>query len=220
MKLSAYADDVIVLVKNQRDIDVLNETVVSFGKLSSAKVNWRKSEALAVGEGLINRLVLPGGLVWKRGGLKYLGVHLGDETFSSKNWDCLLEKVEGRLKKWKWILPKLSFKGRILIINNLVSSMLWHRLACTDPPANLLSRVQAVMVDFFWDRLHWVPQSVLFLPKEEGGHGFVHLASRGAAFRLQFIQRFLTGPVDLVWRPVARAILEWCGGLGLAESLF
>ncbi|KAI3373012.1 hypothetical protein L3Q82_023446 [Scortum barcoo] len=46
----------------------------------------------------------------------------------------------------------------------------------------LLSRIQAVLVDFFWDRLHWVPQSILFLPKEEGGQGLVHLASRGAAF--------------------------------------
>ncbi|KAK5933251.1 hypothetical protein CgunFtcFv8_013746 [Champsocephalus gunnari] len=98
--------------------------------------------------------------------------------------------------------------------------MLAHRLACTDPPVNLLSKVQALMVDFFWDRMHWVPQSVLFLPKEEGGHGLVHLASRGAAFRLRFVQRFLTGPADLVWRPVARALLERCGGLGLAESLF
>ena len=51
----------------------------------------------------------------------------------------LREKVEGRLKKWKWILPKQSFKGRMLIINNLVSSMLWHRLVCMDPPTNLLS---------------------------------------------------------------------------------
>lgn len=89
------------------------------------------------------------------------------------------------------------------MINNLVSSTLWHRLACSEPPVNLLSRIQAVMVEFFWDRLHWVPQSVLFLPKEEGGQGLVHLASRTAAFRLQFAQRFLTGPVDLVWRPVA-----------------
>ena len=76
------------------------------------------------------------------------------------------------------------------------------------------------MVLFFWDRMHWVPQSVLFMPKEEGEHGLVHLASRGAAFRLRFLQSFLTGPADLVWRPVARALLECCGGLGLAESLF
>ncbi|KAI3352703.1 hypothetical protein L3Q82_020166, partial [Scortum barcoo] len=60
-------------------------------------------------------------------------------------------------------------------------------LAVVDPPSNLLSRVQAILVDFFWDRLHWLPQAVLFLPKEEGGQGLVHLASRCAAFRLQFI---------------------------------
>lgn len=219
-KLSAYADDVIVFVKDQRDIDCLTESVDDFGRLSSAKVNWRKSEALAVGGELVDRLVLPGGLVWKSGGLKYLGVHLGDEASSAKNWDCLLEKISGRLKKWRWILPKMSFRGRVLVINSLVSSMLWHRLACVDPPSNLLSRLQAVLVSFFWDRLHWVPQSILFLPREEGGHGLVHLPSRGAALRLQFIQRFLTGPVDLVWRPVARTILERCGSLGLAESLF
>ncbi|KAI3364782.1 hypothetical protein L3Q82_000910 [Scortum barcoo] len=53
------------------------------------------------------------------------------------------------------------------------------RLAVGGPPSNLLSRVQAILVNFFWDRLHWLPQAVLFLPKEEGGQGLVHLASRG-----------------------------------------
>ncbi|KAI3372192.1 hypothetical protein L3Q82_007049 [Scortum barcoo] len=50
--------------------------------------------------------------------------------------------------------------------------------------------------------------------KEEGGQGLVHLASRGAAFRLQFIQRLLTGPADLVWRPAARAVLASVLGTG------
>lgn len=47
--------------------------------------------------------------------------------------------------------------------------------------------------------MHWIPQSVLFLSSEEGGHGLVHLASRGAAFRFQLVQRLLTGPSDLVF---------------------
>ncbi|KAJ4923381.1 hypothetical protein JOQ06_000714, partial [Pogonophryne albipinna] len=203
------------LAGGEGSIDQLGESEALAGGEGSID-QLGESEALAVGEGSIDSLLLPGGL--DRAGLKYLGIYLGDDTFCLKNWDGLIEKVEGRLKKW--ILPKLSFKGRILILNNLVSSMLAHRLACTDPPVNLLSRVQALMVDFFWDLMHWVPQSVLFLPKEEGGHGLVHLASRRAAFRLRFIQRFLTGPADLVWRPVVRALLERCGGLGLAESLF
>ena len=75
-KLSAYADDIMVFVKKQEDIKVLTETVSNFCKISSARVNWGKSEALAGGEGSIDRLLLPGGLGWKRAGLKHLGIYL------------------------------------------------------------------------------------------------------------------------------------------------
>ncbi len=48
----------------------------------------------------------------------------------------------------------------------------------------------------------------------------IHLASRGATFRLQFIQRLLVGQENLVWRPLAHAILSQGGNLGLDQSLF
>ncbi|TWW54493.1 Transposon TX1 uncharacterized 149 kDa protein ORF 2 [Takifugu flavidus] len=51
---------------------------------------------------------------------------------------------------------------------------------------DIVEKVQSKMVDFFWDRLHWVPQSVLFLPREEGGQGLIHLASRVATW--SFVQ--------------------------------
>ncbi|KAK3517607.1 hypothetical protein QTP70_012966 [Hemibagrus guttatus] len=102
----------------------------------------------------------------------------------------------------------MSYRGRTLVINNLAMSSLWHKLACVDPPPNLLASIQALLVDFFWDGLHWIPQSVLHLSKEEGGQGLVQLASRSAAFRLRFLQRLLTGPKDLIWRPVAHGLLH------------
>ena len=68
-------------------------------------------------------------------------------------------------------------------LNNLVAPTLWHRLAGMEPPKGLLGRLQAVNVDSFWDSLHWVPKGILFLPKEEGGQGLVHLASRTATFQ-------------------------------------
>lgn len=214
-KLSAYADDVVVIVNAQADIDHLVYIVEQFRLVSSAKVNWGKSEAILVGESL-QGLSLPGGLVWNRGGFKYLGVFLGDSHYVQKNWDDTVEKVKGRLNKWRWLLPKMSYRGRILVVNNLVSSALWHKLMCADPPASLLSTIQRLLVDFFWDKLHWVPQGILFLPKEEGGQGLVHLASRWAAFRLQFLQRLLKGPEVLVWRPLAISILQRAGELGLS----
>ncbi|KAK3516433.1 hypothetical protein QTP70_012487, partial [Hemibagrus guttatus] len=108
------------------------------------------------------------------------------------------EHVKGRLSRWKRLVPKMSYRGRTLVINNLAASSLWHKLACVDPPPNLLANIQAQLVDFFWGGLHWIPQSVLH-HKEEGGQGLVQLSSRAAAFRLQFIQRLLTGPRDLIW---------------------
>ena len=218
--LSAYADDVVVVVNGQRDVDTLIHVAKKFGRISSAKVNWSKSEAIQMGNWTDDLPKLPEGLKWKKGGFKYLGVFLGDENMVKKNWDGLLEKVKGRLKKWTWLLPQMSYRGRCLIINNLVASFLWHRLAVLDPPPNLLANMQALLIDFFWDRLHWLPQSVLYLPREEGGQGVVHLSSRGAAFRMHFIQRLLTGPENLTWRRVAYAILQTVGGLGQDKPLF
>ncbi|KAK3524682.1 hypothetical protein QTP86_000650 [Hemibagrus guttatus] len=150
--------------------------------LSSAKVNWTKSEAILVGEWGGGQPSLPGGLAWKRGGFKYLGVYLGTNEFLNKNWEGSVEHVKGRLSRWKRLVPKMSYRGQTLVMNNLAASSLWHKLACVDPPPNLLVNIQAQLVDFFWDGLHWIPQSFLHLPKEEGGQGLVQLSSRASAF--------------------------------------
>uniref|UniRef100_A0A8C2FKM2 Reverse transcriptase domain-containing protein n=1 Tax=Cyprinus carpio TaxID=7962 RepID=A0A8C2FKM2_CYPCA len=189
--LSAYADDIVVMINRQSDVQILLNLIEEFRLLSSAKVNWKKSDALLLGQWIDGKPCLPDGLCWGNGGIKYLGVYLGDDSVLQKNWEGLMEKVKGRLDKWKWLLPNMSYRGRTLIVNNLVASSLWHRLACVDPSPQFLAEVQAALVNFFWDKLHWVPQSVLYLPKDEGGHGLIHLQSRMAAFRLQFLKRLL-----------------------------
>ncbi|KAK0138454.1 Transposon TX1 uncharacterized protein [Merluccius polli] len=218
--LSAYADDVIVFIKDQQDVHVLNSVIEKFSVVSAARVNWRKSEALAVGEWREGLPVLPQNLIWRREGLRYLGVYLGNKDTERKNWEEIIQKVDKKLAKWRWLHPQISFRGRVLILNNLVASMLWHRLACLDPPTGLIVQIQVKIVNFFWDKLHWIPQSVLYLSRDEGGQGLVHLASRTATFRLQFIQKYLTGPEGLVWRDVASCILRRVNNLGLDAALF
>ena len=218
--LSAYADDVVVFIKDQQDVCILNSVIEKFSVVSAARVNWRKSEALAVGEWREGLPVLPQSLSWKREGLKYLGIHIGNSDIEKKNWENITEKIDNKLAKWKWLHAQMSFRGRVLVLNNLVASLLWHRLACLDPPSGLIAQIQTKMVNFFWSKKHWVPQSVLFLSRDEGGQGLVHLASRTATFRIQFIQRYLTGPEDLVWRDVAGCILRCVNNLGLDATLF
>ncbi len=63
-------------------------------------------------------------------------------------------------------------------------------------------------------------QSVLYLPKDEGGQGLIHLQSRTAAFRLQFLQRLFDGALDFSWRAVACTLLQNYRGSGLDKHLF
>ncbi len=48
----------------------------------------------------------------------------------------------------------------------------------------------------------------------------MHLQSRTAAFRLQFVQRLLIGPVDSNWRSIAFTVLQCFGSLGMDKTLF
>ncbi len=70
--LLAYADDIVVIVKTQDDVNLAGDIVKTYGKISAAKVNWEKSDALAVRRWSAGLPDLPGGLSWKRGVFKYL----------------------------------------------------------------------------------------------------------------------------------------------------
>lgn len=111
VKLSAYADDVIVLINDQEDVNRLTRIVEDFGKISSSKVNWSKSSALLVGNWQAEKTTLPCGMFWTKVGFKYLGVILGDVITVEKNWENVLEKVQGTLARWNWLLTKMAFGG-------------------------------------------------------------------------------------------------------------
>lgn len=65
-------------------------------------------------------------------------------------------------------------------------------------------------------QIHWA-QNILNLAKWEGGQRLVHLHSRNAAFRLQFLQRFLMGPENVSWR--ALIILKSVQRMNLVKPL-
>ena len=131
--LSAYADDFFVAIREDSDVQTLTHIVELYGKIPSSKLNWAKSNALIVEKWQRERPKLPEWLSWATNGIKYLGFHLGDESMVIKNWEGVVERMQGTFKKWRWVLPRLSFRGHTIIANNLVAPVLWHRLSVLDP---------------------------------------------------------------------------------------
>ncbi len=111
------------------------------------------------------------------------GFFLGTDDFRKQNWEGLVEKVCARLSRWKWLLPQLSYRGRVLICNNLVASSLWHKIMILEPPKDLVERIQKQMVDFFWSGQHWLRAPVLYLPIHEGRQGLVDIGTACALLR-------------------------------------
>ncbi|KAF7647193.1 hypothetical protein LDENG_00176080 [Lucifuga dentata] len=184
--VSACADDVNVLVRGQRDIEGLRDSLRLYERASSAKVKWGQSEAFQVGQWEEEAVpALPGGLQWGNRGLQVLGVYLDTEGYQQQNWEGVREKVCAKLSKWKWLLPQLSYRGRVL-----VTSTLWHRLTVLSPPRGFIEDIQRTLVDFLWSG-HWISASALYLPVEEGGQGLMDISAQVMAFRLQTAQRML-----------------------------
>jgi len=219
VKLTAYADDITVIVKEQKDIDIINYSIGLYERASSAKLNWGKTEAFWCNEKTMPLPVIPENVRWEKIGFKFLGIFMGSENYQRKNWEGVRDKICARLSNWNWILPQLSYRGRVLVINNLAASILWHRLIALNPPEDFIGGVQKLFVNFFWSGQHWLRESVLYLQVHEGGQGLMDIKSKVAAFRLQTAQRLLYHQSQS-WITVACALLNRVGWLNLDRHLF
>lgn len=221
VKVSAYADDVTVFVSSNEDILELQQSFEMFQRASSAKINWDKTDTFLSGSWQgSGPPVLPQTLKWSRSGMKVLGVFLGTAAYMEQNWEGLIDKVRGRLERWRGLLEQMSFRGRVLVVNNLTASMLWHRLVCVDFPRDIIDSLQKLLLEFFWGGKHWLKPAVVYLPRDEGGQGLISIAGRVAAFRLQAIQRFLYAGEGAHWKRLACFFLNKVEGLGYSTHLF
>ena len=141
-----------IFIKMHENVRVEEATLGLYEKASSAKVNWGKRDTLLIGpweEKAVARL--PGNLQWGKRGIKFLGVFLGTKEFQKQNWEDVEEKVCAKLSKWKWMLPQLSYKERVLVASNLVAATLWHRFLVLQPRGGW----QRVLVDYCGLFLVW-----------------------------------------------------------------
>lgn len=80
-----------------------------------------------------------------------------------------MEKVCAKLSQWARVLPQLSYKGRLLAINNLITSMVWCQLTVHEPPETLIREAQKRIVNFF---LYWTTLDLcLSFPSATAGGG-------------------------------------------------
>ena len=189
--ISAYADDVTVFITSDPGFAVVEKAYDLFSRASAACLNTQKSQGLWVGRWM-GRNDSPLNFMWNNEGLPFLGVHLGNTiNYVRQNWSKCKDKLIKTFASWSRLVYSLSFKGKVLIANQLAASKVFHCLAVLSPPDNILNELQNLLVDFVWSKKrHMLKKSVLFEQPDKGGLGLVCLQARVFSFRFGFLQRF------------------------------
>ena len=123
VKLSLFADDMILYIENPKDatrklLELMNES----GRAAGYKINAQKSLAFLYSndeksESEIKK-ILPFTIATKR--IKYLGINLPKETkdLYAKNYKILMKEIKDGTNRWRDI--PCSWIGRINIVKMII----------------------------------------------------------------------------------------------------
>ena len=106
------------------------------------------------------------------------------------NWETKIKKLNNIIDAW--CHRDLSFKGRVLVINALLTSALWYNANSLSVPTWASTRIEQIIYRFFWSNENpLVNRDVLAPPLSKGGFNIARLETKKRALRLNTLRRLL-----------------------------
>ncbi len=133
-------------------------------------------------------LYTPFGIQWVKE-LPLLGATFSAGDYSEPTFEPAISKLEKHLSNWSG--RKLSFQGKVTIINSLALSQIWHLCHVFPVPKWAVKQINKAVWSFFWSgKRDLVKRKVVCLPKSKGGFGIVDFELKADAFAVQWVRRF------------------------------
>lgn len=195
IKLSQFADDLTCFLEDRTALTPLLDTLKNFANWSGLQINKEKSQ-------LIYPLGLRCGIssledIPIKEEVKILGIWFFSqwslEKNLQKNFKPLLQKA--RMICSSWTNRSLSLKGKVTIVNSLITSLFQYACSYIFTPPEVYKEFKKIVTLFLWaDRRPKVAYNTLLLPVAEGGLGLIDLQIRTQAALIQGIRRLLHEP--------------------------
>ena len=122
----------------------------AFEDLSGLKINFHKSELFCFGEAAETSQEYADifGCQLGQFPIRYLGIPIHYRPLTIAEWKHVEERLEKRLASWKAKI--LSYGGRLVLINSVLTNMVLYMLSFFHLPKGVLQRLDYFRSRFFW----------------------------------------------------------------------
>ena len=137
-----FADDTIIFLEATEDaVKNVKKILLCFEFFSGLSVNCGKSCLYSIGveEEISERFAGIFGCMKGKIPFKYLGLPIGSDPRRLAVWEPVIERIKNRLSEWK--RRSLSFGGRVILINSVLSSLPIYYMSLFKAPKGVLQKI-------------------------------------------------------------------------------
>ena len=206
--VQAYADDVTIIIKNQRELDIVNEHLSMYEKVSGSKLNQDKTEGVWFGRNETKPKVS----IKDTETMTVLGITFSNNNSYEKNWNEKEKIIKEELDKWE--NKSCCYKTKIIIIKTFILSKLLFLATIFPPQDQTMKKINKTVVNFIWGTTREVTErNLLYKKRNHGGLGAVDLSLK---LRVAFCKNIASGFYrNAMWIGEA---LSWTKKKGRARS--
>ena len=179
-----YADDVTLMLTNERDLQTVIDIYAEFYKATGLKINADKTEMIKINidqEPIEIKYLNKQYEITPQPEIKINGVWIGsDEPECYKlNWKHIIKKMKIQINMW---FPRnLTILGKIQIIKTFAYSQALYLARVTPPTQETLKEINTIINQFVWNRNanmrgpHRIKARIMNKPINQGGFGLTRL---------------------------------------------
>nr|GEZ60652.1 RNA-directed DNA polymerase, eukaryota [Tanacetum cinerariifolium] len=174
-----------------------------FFRASVLRINLHKSKlmGIAVENSLVNLAANSISCMTLNHPFQYLGVNIGGHMSWISSWDVVINKILGRLSKWK--SKVLYVGGRLTLLKSFVGSTPIYYMSMFKAPIHVINKLKAICSHFFNGvdpnvrKMTFVKWENVLTSKENGGLGVSSFYALNCALIFKWVWRFHTQSFSL-----------------------
>ncbi|GKV26308.1 hypothetical protein SLEP1_g35639 [Rubroshorea leprosula] len=209
VSLLQFADTIFMGRADAENIRMVKDVLRWFEIMSGLRINFNKSSIYGYN---VSERWLKGSAGMLRCGVGrapflYLGLPIDSKSGSKKVWEPMVKKLRAKLVVWK--ANTLSFGGRLILLNSVLSALPIFYMSLFLLPKSVLVELMSIQRRFLWGgpglnkKISWVKWDCVCRDKAKGGLGVPDLLRKNWALLGKWWYRFGDG-VENLWKRVVR----------------